>query len=394
MPGSSSTDERTPLLRFPGSHPSQQFPVQQDVEALSNAYHQFCYLMGNRPPDHPAKATYYPPKDTLYHRAIEHRQSQARIYTFTSALTNTLLLTQVVLGASLTGMGASQSPGWLITVFGALNTIIAGLVAFLKSRGQPMRARMFRDDLNRVVDEIENSATMWRGISQGIHGYDAIDTDETVTVRSEVARLTRLYDRAVKTNTINDPDYYGGAGIGSGDQNSGLRSRPDQAALPAPGSAQPAPASVPAPAQAAAPAASAPPPVADVDESPATKAPAPTPPKQDPPKPDDPVANGTADATKPAPQPSKSSDPNFPAADPGSNASAPTQIPTIPPPPAATSAPVSLATIVDPDASPATASIPTGAGRAKSNKPSSKVTEDLSEAQSTSGGGGGAAKSS
>lgn len=244
-------------------------------------------------------------------------------------------------------------------------------------------------------DEIENSATMWRGISQGIHGYDAIDTDETVTVRSEVARLTRLYDRAVKTNTINDPDYYGGAGIGSGDQNSGLRSRPDQAALPAPGSAQPAPASVPAPAQAAAPAASAPPPVADVDESPATKAPAPTPPKQDTPKPDDPVANGTADATKPAPQPSKSSDPNFPAADPGSNASAPTQIPTIPPPPAATSAPVSLATIVDPDASPATASIPTGAGRAKSNKPSSKVTEDLSEAQSTSGGeGGGAVKSS
>ncbi|MGG6498998.1 UNVERIFIED_CONTAM: hypothetical protein NY603_39325, partial [Bacteroidetes bacterium 56_B9] len=69
---------------------------------------------------------------------------------------------------------------------------------------------MFRDDLDRVVDEIDNSATMWRGISQGIHGYDAIDTDEAVTVRSEVARLTRLYDRAVKTNTINDPDYYGG----------------------------------------------------------------------------------------------------------------------------------------------------------------------------------------
>lgn len=73
-------------------------------------------------------------------------------------------------------------PNILITVFGVLNTIIAGRVAYLKSRGQPMRARMYRDDLERVVDEIENSEVMWRGISDGIYGYDEIDTDD-VTVR-------------------------------------------------------------------------------------------------------------------------------------------------------------------------------------------------------------------
>ena len=383
MPGSSSTDERTPLLQFPGSFPSQQFQFgqqqqqQQDIEAqpLPNAYQQFCFLMGNRPPDHPAKKTYYPPKDTLYHRAVQHRDSQANMYAFTSALTNTLLLAQVVLGASLTGMGASKSPGWLITVFGALNTIIAGLVAFLKSRGQPMRARMFRDDLNRVVDEIENSATMWRGISQGIHGYDAIDTDEAVTVRSEVARLTRLYDRAVKTNTLNDPDYYGGAGISSGDQNAGLRSQPPPAALPST-----------APAQAA-----APPLPAAVDESPATKAPEPTPPpKQDTPAPapaDTTTSNGATDSTKPAetskPVEQPSAAPTAPTTAPDSSSNPP--IPAIPPPPAATTpapAPVSVATVVDPDASPATASRPPGAERAKSSK---KVTEDLSDGQANGG---------
>lgn len=114
---------------------------------------------------------------------------------FTATLVNTLLLTQVVLGAALTGLGASNSSRILITVFGALNTVIAGVVAFLKSRGQPMRARMFRDDLERVVDEIESecffcflltvaklmsildSSVMWFGISNGAHGYDAIDTD-------------------------------------------------------------------------------------------------------------------------------------------------------------------------------------------------------------------------
>jgi hypothetical protein len=66
---------------------------------------------------------------------------------------------------------------------------------------------MYRDDLERVVDEIENSEVMWLGISKHMHGYSDIDNKE-VTVRSEVARLSRLYDRAVKNNTFNNPDMY------------------------------------------------------------------------------------------------------------------------------------------------------------------------------------------
>ncbi|KAL1612265.1 hypothetical protein SLS60_000489 [Paraconiothyrium brasiliense] len=143
---------------------------------------------------------------------------------FTAALTNTLLLSQVVLGAALTGLGASESSHILITVFGALNTIIAGLVAYLKSRGQPMRARMFRDDLDRVVDEMENSEVMWLGIQSGAHGYDEIAIDDSVSVRSEVARLTRLYDKVVRNNTMNDPDMYINATTDAA--NAALRTRP------------------------------------------------------------------------------------------------------------------------------------------------------------------------
>jgi hypothetical protein len=73
-----------------------------------------------------------------------------------------------VFGATLTALGASESSHILITLFGVLNTIIAGLVAYLKSRGQPMRARMFRDDLEQVVIEIENSEVMWLGWSSRI----------------------------------------------------------------------------------------------------------------------------------------------------------------------------------------------------------------------------------
>lgn len=71
-----------------------------------------------------------------------------------------------------------------------------------------MRARMFRDDLERVVDEMENSEVMWLGIQSGAHGYDEIAVDDAVSVRSEVARLTRLYDRVVRNNTMNDREFF------------------------------------------------------------------------------------------------------------------------------------------------------------------------------------------
>jgi hypothetical protein len=260
------SEERTPLLQ--DQFPTGPYSTQENEENLSDAYQQFCFLVGNSPADQPSsKSKYKPPRDTLYHRALSQRKHQSTIYALTRALTNTLLLAQVVLGAALTGLGATDSPGWLITIFGAANTIIAGIVTFLKSRGQPMRARMFRDDLSRVVDEIENSATMWRGISQKVHGYDAIDTDDAVTVRSEVARLTRLYDRAVKTNTMNDPDHYG-SGISVDNAQRGLRARtggqpfqpqvPAMGETPAVGIAAPAPIAV------------ATGPATDPDESPAT----------------------------------------------------------------------------------------------------------------------------
>ncbi|KAK4569849.1 hypothetical protein LTR86_002818 [Recurvomyces mirabilis] len=260
-------DESSPLLQFPGMSPGMS-------DTLGDHHHQFCHLVGVRPVNHPPGQDWRAHPDSLYRRATRHRRHQNVTYMFTATFTNTLLLSQVILGATLTGLGASDSSRILITVFGALNTVIAGLVAFLKSRGQPVRARMFRDDLERVVDEIENSAVMWLGISKGVHGYDAIDTNDSVTVRSEVARLTRLYDRAVKNSTMNDPDNYA-AGVPGDQYSAALRSRTAQPVQPpptvpateAPAAAPPALGATPAPAPSAAE------PVHDPDESPASKAP-------------------------------------------------------------------------------------------------------------------------
>lgn len=195
MPASTWTEE-TPLLGA---------PTQNATNKDNDIHLQFCLLAGV-PPSNLPKDAFRPAhaRRSLYGRAVHKRDAQTRTYMFTAALSNTLLLSQVVLGAALTALGASESSHILITVFGAMNTIIAGVVAYLKSRGQPMRAHMYRDDLDRVVDEIENSEVMWLGIQSGVHGYDEIAINDAVSVRSEVARLTRLYDSVVRNNTMND----------------------------------------------------------------------------------------------------------------------------------------------------------------------------------------------
>jgi SMODS and SLOG-associating 2TM effector domain len=219
----------------PSKQKSTQIITADNLDSIEACHAQFCALVGYDPSQGPDNI---PPK-SLYGRALRNKRSQQWTYAITAALSNTLLLSQVVLGAALTALGASESSHILITLFGAANTIIAGVVAYLKSRGQPMRARMYRDDLERVVDEIENSEIMWRGlslasdrtalmstgISRNMHGYSEIPLhDGQVTVRSEVARLTRLYDRTIRTNTLNSPDMYqsdmfggitsGGGGLG------------------------------------------------------------------------------------------------------------------------------------------------------------------------------------
>lgn len=244
---------------------------------------QFCQLVGIPPSDAPddAKAHEHIGPKTLYGRALALKKNQNTVYQFTAAVSNSLLLAQVVLGAAVTALGASESSHVLITLFGAANTIIAGVVAYLKSRGQPMRARMYRDDLERVVDEMENSEIMWLGISKHMHGYGDIDIDKEVTVRSEVARLTRLYDRAVRNNTLNNPDMYMAAS-GFDGTSLALRARPSPGQPTIPPAGPPSNLVIP-PAglqTGAVPVPAAPAATVDPDESPATAAPKP-PPKDD-----------------------------------------------------------------------------------------------------------------
>jgi hypothetical protein len=92
------SDERMPLL--------QNASYQSYDDSSNDPHEQFCTLVGvpssNPPPG--AKGPKLRPT-SLYQRATRERRSQTITYMITASLSNTLLLTQVVLGATLTALG-------------------------------------------------------------------------------------------------------------------------------------------------------------------------------------------------------------------------------------------------------------------------------------------------
>jgi hypothetical protein len=67
-----------------------------------------------------------------------------------------MLWLQIGIGATLTALGTTNSEAAriAITVLGAINTLLAGMLTFLKSRNQPNRALQFRNGLRGVVEDL------------------------------------------------------------------------------------------------------------------------------------------------------------------------------------------------------------------------------------------------
>jgi hypothetical protein len=91
----------------------------------------------------------------IYNRVC-HREAQAkRGYKFASLLINSCLGLQVIVAAALTAMGAANTNHVSITAFGAINTVIAGILTYLKGSGLPNRIRWYENEWKKVREYIE-----------------------------------------------------------------------------------------------------------------------------------------------------------------------------------------------------------------------------------------------
>jgi hypothetical protein len=134
---------------------------------------------------------------SYYKMILNAYNNHSRQYWFIASLVNTLYLVQIVLGATATALSATttvSSPA--VTALTATSTIVAGLLAFLKSRGQPNRVRQLRINLGMACDE----AHLWE--------MELKDPECKTTALEAVENVRRKYQDARANAKTNLPDTW------------------------------------------------------------------------------------------------------------------------------------------------------------------------------------------
>ena len=111
---------------------------------------------------------------------------------------NLCLLAQLILGAALTALGASNGSHTKITVIAAANTVLAGILSFVKGSGLPNRFKQFQSAMRVVREYIEQR-------ERDFGRFDCkLDLDD------EIRTIVSMYQEARKNDEDNHPDSYRG----------------------------------------------------------------------------------------------------------------------------------------------------------------------------------------
>lgn len=136
----------------------------------------------------------------MYRSVIAEKGKRKLQYFLLSWALNITHFAQVVIGAALTALGPNASRYTLaITVLGAINTVIAGVLALLKGSGLPERLYKDATEFRRLQDWIEETEAL---LSTGINGRDRREIG--VLVQSAF----RKYNSAKLSEESNRPDNY------------------------------------------------------------------------------------------------------------------------------------------------------------------------------------------
>ena len=188
----------------------------------------------------------------LYHRVCEREYRRRLEYLICVWVLDFSYMAQIAFAAILTALGASRSSFIVITVFGALNVAMAGVLALFKGLGLPMRLRKewleFRklrhyiDDRERMFEvgfhtEVEEDKKCGCGCEKckcggskcGCGGHEASkeekdksleadkkDKKESSHLEKEIKKIQKMYDDLMSTVENNQPDFYSSAPASGG----------------------------------------------------------------------------------------------------------------------------------------------------------------------------------
>ena len=91
----------------------------------------------------------------IYTRVVRAETRAALDYRTFSILINTCLGLQIIVAAALTAIGAANGPHALVTIFGAINTVMAGILTYLKGSGMPEKQKHLSQEWTKIREYIE-----------------------------------------------------------------------------------------------------------------------------------------------------------------------------------------------------------------------------------------------
>lgn len=125
-------------------------------------------------------------------RKEKHMKLQYRLISF---IFNLIAITQIIIGATITALGPSGGEHIVaITILGAFNTSIAGLLALLKGRGLPERLRRNMIEIAKVSKLIEERAILLR------YGNSHISHDAISSLLQEVFQEYNVAQQIIERN--------------------------------------------------------------------------------------------------------------------------------------------------------------------------------------------------
>ncbi|KAI1504581.1 hypothetical protein F5X99DRAFT_423439 [Biscogniauxia marginata] len=136
----------------------------------------------------------------IYRSVIEAQTKKYLQHAALQAFLYACYFAQIIIGAALTALGPTASRyERVITVLGAANTILAGVLAMIKGSGQPQKLGKDRVGFRRLQDWIEETEAL---LSVGVIGRNR--TEVGLLVESAFKR----YNAAKASEENNNPEFY------------------------------------------------------------------------------------------------------------------------------------------------------------------------------------------
>jgi hypothetical protein len=142
----------------------------------------------------------------LYDRTLSQDVKNRVLYGMSNYIITLLYLLQILIAAALTGLSAyQQTSSVALTTLGAINTVLAGVLAWLNGQGMPVRFRRARDQYREVVRAIEDAERTFAEID-----YVNWPPGKRPNPFAERDRLEQMYDEARQDQERNYPDIQEG----------------------------------------------------------------------------------------------------------------------------------------------------------------------------------------